>query len=136
MRSARKSVPADPLAFVQDYLARFRTAEDARLPRFLRWSRGLLWLRHRAYVEKRLAGTTKPDPLAFRTSCFWFQKKSRSSITCPGKLSLVVYATPGETGAYRRAQERLVELLQKLRTAVEIPADNARPVRACRIRLR
>jgi len=58
-----KSVPADPLAFIQDYLARFRTAEDARLPRFCGGLVGYFGYDTVRYVEKRLARTTKPDPL-------------------------------------------------------------------------
>jgi anthranilate synthase component I len=40
-----------------------------------------------------------------------------------GKLSLVVYAQPGQPDAYSRAQKRLAELLDQLRRPVAIPAS-------------
>jgi len=122
-----KSVPADPLAFVQDYLARFRTAEDARLPRFCGGLVGYFGYDTVRYVEKRLARTTKPDPLGLPDIVLLVSEEIAIVDNLSGKLSLVVYATPGEAGAYRRARERLVELLQKLRTPVEIPADTRGP---------
>ena len=118
-----KSVPDDPLAFVQDYLARFRTAEDPRLPRFCGGLVGYFGYDTVRYVEKRLARTTKPDPLGLPDIVLLVSEEIAIVDNLSGKLSLVVYATPGEPGAYRRARERLAELLQKLRTPVEIPAD-------------
>ncbi|HUP95331.1 MAG TPA: anthranilate synthase component I [Burkholderiales bacterium] len=122
-----KSVPADPLAFVQDYLARFRTAEDARLPRFCGGLVGYFGYETVRYVEKRLARTTKPDPLGLPDIVLLVSEEIAIVDNLSGKLSLVVYATPGERGAYQRARERLIELLQKLRTPVEIPADTHGP---------
>ena len=122
-----RSVPADPLAFVQDYLARFRTAEDPRLPRFCGGLVGYFGYDTVRYVEKRLARTTKPDPLGLPDIVLLVSEEIAIVDNLSGKLSLVVYATPGETGAYRRARERLAELLRKLRTSVEIPADTRGP---------
>ena len=118
-----QSARDDPLAFVQDYLARFRTAEDARLPRFCGGLVGYFGYDTVRYVEKRLARTTKPDPLGLPDIVLLVSEEIAIVDNLSGKLSLVVYATPGETGAYQRARERLAELLGKLRRPVEIPAD-------------
>ncbi len=42
-----------------------------------------------------------------------------------GKISLIVYADPGEPDAYARARERLQELRRKLREPVAIPFQTA-----------
>src|SRR5687768_4551181 len=58
-----RAMADDPLTFVNDYLARFTTAEDPRLPRFCGGLVGYFGYDTVRYIEKRLAGTRKPDPL-------------------------------------------------------------------------
>ncbi len=113
----------DPLAFVDRYLARFRTAEDARLPRFCGGLVGYFGYDTVRYVEKRLAGVRKPDPLDVPDILLLVSEEIAIVDNLSGKLSLVVYAEPGQPEAYGRARKRLAELLQKLRAPVAIPAD-------------
>jgi anthranilate synthase component I len=113
----------DPLAFVGEYLARFRTAEDARLPRFCGGLVGYFGYETVRYIEKRLAGREKPDPLGVPDILLLVSEEIAIVDNLSGKLSLVVYAQPGEAQAYRRARARLAALLQKLREPVAIPAD-------------
>jgi anthranilate synthase component 1 len=114
---------ADPLAFVNDYLARFRTAQDRRLPRFCGGLVGYFGYEAVRYIEKRLAGARKPDPLGVPDILLLVSEEIAIVDNLSGKLSLVVYAEPGERQAYARAKERLRELLQQLREPVTIPAD-------------
>jgi anthranilate synthase component 1 len=117
----------DPLAFVQDYLDRFRTAEDPRLPRFCGGLVGYFGYETVRYIEKRVARTAKPDPLGVPDIVLLVSEEIAIVDNLSGKLSLVVYAKPGEPDAYERARARLAELLQKLRAPVVIPPDNHGP---------
>ena len=119
---SRSSV-ADPLAFVQSYLGRFRTAQDPRLPRFCGGLVGYFGYETVRYIEKRLAGTAKPDPLGVPDILLLVSEEIAIVDNLSGKLSLVVYAEPGQRGAYKRARRRLAALLRKLRAPVKIPGD-------------
>ena len=126
IEAGRADVPVtagDPLAFVNDYLQRFRTAQDRRLPRFCGGLVGYFAYETVRYIEKRLAGTAKPDPLGVPDILLLVSEEIAIVDNLSGKLSLVVYAEPGRPRAYARAKERLRELLQKLREPVRIPPD-------------
>ncbi|MGZ9067716.1 MAG: anthranilate synthase component I [Burkholderiales bacterium] len=122
-RTLERVTAEDPLAFVNDYLSRFRTAHDKRLPRFCGGLVGYFGYDTVRYIEKRLAGTRKPDPLGVPDILLLVSEEIAIVDNLSGKLSLVVYAQPGEPGAYARARERLGVLLKKLRAPVAIPAD-------------
>ena len=123
----QRSESADPLAFVADYLARFKVARDDRLPRFCGGLVGYFGYDTVRYIERRLAQAPKPDPLGAPDILLLLSEELAIVDNLSGKLSLVVYAQPGQAGAYRRAQERLRELLGKLREPVAIPADVSGP---------
>jgi anthranilate synthase component 1 len=120
---AARCTVEDPLAFVNAYLSRFRTAEDRRLPRFCGGLVGYFGYETVGYIEKRLAGGRKPDPLGVPDILLLVSEEIAIVDNLSGKLSLVVYAEPGEPDAYSRARTRLRELLEKLRAPVAIPAD-------------
>jgi len=122
-RTKARTTADDPLAFVNDYLGRFRTARDSRLPRFCGGLVGYFGYETVRYIEKRLAGTQKPDPLGVPDILLLVSEEIAIVDNLSGKLSLVVYAEPGEPQAYARAKDRLRELLQKLRQPVAIPPD-------------
>jgi anthranilate synthase component 1 len=122
-RPVARACADDPLAFVNDYLSRFRTAEDPRLPRFCGGLVGYFGYDTVRYIEKRLAGHRKPDPLDVPDILLLVSEEIAIVDTLSGKLSLVVYAEPGVPNAYRRARSRLAELLARLRAPVSIPAD-------------
>src|SRR5690349_4846145 len=102
-RVVSKTTVADPLEFVNDYLARFRAAQDARLPRFCGGLVGYFAYDTVRYIEKRLAATRKPDPLDVPDILLLVSEEIAIVDNLSGKLSLVVYAHPGETDAYGRA---------------------------------
>ncbi|MDB5923544.1 MAG: anthranilate synthase component [Betaproteobacteria bacterium] len=122
-----RSSVADPLAYVQDYLARFRTAQDTRLPRFCGGLVGYFGYDIVRYIEKRLSHTRKPDPLGVPDVILLVSEEIAIIDNLSGKLSLVVYGKPGQENAYATARARLSELLQKLRAPVEIPPDTQGP---------
>jgi len=122
-RTIERAMADDPLAFVNDYLSRFRVAEDPRLPRFCGGLVGYFGYDTVRYIEKRLSGTRKPDPLGVPDILLLVSEEIAIVDNLSGKLSLVVYAEPGQPDAYARAKRRLAELLKKLRAPVAIPHD-------------
>ena len=117
----------DPLAYVNDVLARFKVAEDPRLPRFCGGLVGYFGYDTVRYVEKRLADARHPDPLGVPDILLLVSEEIAIVDNLSGKLSLVVYAEPGQAGAYARAQARLAELLDALRKPVAIPPSPPHP---------
>jgi anthranilate synthase component 1 len=113
----------DPLEFVASHLARFKVAQDVRLPRFCGGLVGYFGYDTVRYIEQRLAGNLKPDPLGVPDVLLLVSEEIAIVDNLSGKLSLVVYAEPRQPDAYRNARRRLGELLQKLRKPVVIPAD-------------
>ena len=113
----------DPLACIDAYLARFKVAQDPRLPRFCGGLVGYFGYDTVRYIEKRLAHVSKPDPLENPDILLLVSEEIAIVDNLSGKLSLVVYAEPGVPGAYAVAQARLRELLARLRQPVAIPAD-------------
>jgi anthranilate synthase component 1 len=122
VETTRRTVD-DPLEFVQAYLDRYRTAEDPRLPRFCGGLVGYFGYEIVQYIEKRVGRAPKADPLGVPDIVLLVSEEIAIVDNLSGKLSLVVYAKPGEPGAYERARARLAELLQKLRAPVAIPPD-------------
>ena len=126
-RTVARTSADDPLAYVQGYLARFRAVQDPRLPRFCGGLVGYFGYETVRYIEKRLARTSKPDPLGVPDVVLLVSEEIAIVDNLSGKLSLVVYATPGDPDAYARARARLAELLKKLRASVTIPGDTQGP---------
>ena len=126
-RIVKETTAEDPLAYIDGYLGRFRVAEDPRLPRFCGGLVGYFGYDTVRYIEKRLTGASKPDPLGTPDILLLVSEEIAIVDNLSGKLSLVVYAEPGVPGAYQRAQARLSELLGKLRQPVAIPADASTP---------
>ena len=121
------SEEADPLAYVNDCLGRFRVAQDPKLPRFCGGLVGYFGYDTVRYVERRLAGAAKPDELGVPDILLLMSEEIAIVDNLSGKLTLVVYAEPGRPGAYAAACSRLQELLARLREPVSIPADVAVP---------
>jgi anthranilate synthase component 1 len=121
---------ADPLAYINDYLARFRAAQVAGLPRFCGGLVGYFGYDTVRYVEKRLASTKKKDELGTPDILLLLSEEIAIVDNLSGKLTLVVYAEPGKAGAFQAAQSRVKDLLAKLREPVSIPADRRGPSEA------
>jgi anthranilate synthase component 1 len=126
----RQSTVADPLDYVEKYLAQFKVApvaSAAKLPRFCGGLAGYFGYDTVRYVEKKLAHFQKPDQLGTPDIALLLSEELAIVDNLSGKLTLVVYATPGTEDAYARARARLAELLQKLREPVVIPPASSAP---------
>ncbi len=112
---------ADPLAFIDDYRARFRVASRPGLPRFCGGLVGYFGYDTVRYIEKRLADTAKPDPIGTPDILLLLSEELVVVDNVLGKLYLVVYADPTEAGSHARALARLDALEARLRAPLELP---------------
>ena len=120
-RETLREEAADPLAFVEKYLQRFKVATDPRLPRFCGGLVGYFGYDTVRYIEKRLARSDKRDELGTPDILLLVSEEIAIVDNLSGKLSLVVYAEPGKAGAYAAARARLAALLEKLCAPVSLP---------------
>src|SRR5690349_8060126 len=121
----------DPLAFLREFLGRFRAAPQPGLPRFCGGLAGYFGYDTVRHIEPKLAGhkPARSDALDDLPDMLLLLTDELAVIdNLAGKIYLIVYADPGEADAYRDAQERLQQLRRKLRTPVEIPHQTATQV--------
>ena len=114
----------DPLAFVAQYLKRFRAAPVPNLPRFCGGLAGYFSYDTVRHIETRLARTAKPPTpaLAAIPDMLLLLTESLAVVdNLSGKISLIVHADPAEPAAYAKARERLEGLRRKLREPVALP---------------
>jgi len=121
----------NPLAFLREFLDRFRAAPQAGLPRFCGGLAGYFGYDTVRHIEPRLAGHRPvargalgdlPDMLLLLTD------ELAVIDNIAGRIYLIVYADPGEPDAWRSGQERLQQLRRKLRTPAETPFQTATEV--------
>ena len=129
-REIRREEIADPLAFVDAYLAGFRAAPLASGLRFAGGLAGYFGYDTVRYIEPRLAAVSKPDPLGMPEVRLLLTEELAVVDNLSGKLHLIVYADPAADGAYARAQRRLQELRAMLRTQAQLPPHRAGPAPA------
>ncbi len=108
---------ADPLAWIEDFQARFRVAEVAGLPRFNGGLVGYFGYDTIRYVEPRLRQCPNPDPLQVPDILLMVSDEVLVFDNLSGKLHVLVHADPQQRGAYDRAHARLDALVERLRSA-------------------
>jgi len=121
---AEKSQTGDPLAFVREFLSRYRVAELPGLPRFCGGLVGYFGYDTVRWIEPRLAGGwLKPDALGCPDMLLLVSEELAVIDNLSGKLYLVVYADPTKPRAWHDAQARLRELLGALRLPLSPPSE-------------
>ena len=116
-----ESDDGNPLDFIAAYQKRFKVALRPGLPRFCGGLAGYFGYDAVRYIEPKLADTWKsggidvPDILLLQT------EELAVIDNLSGRLYLIVYADPGQSEAYFRAQRRLSELTDKLLLSVTAP---------------
>jgi anthranilate synthase component 1 len=119
---------ADPLAWIEAYAKRFKVAERPDLPRLAGGLMGYFGYDTVRYVEPRLAGVAKPDPLGTPDILLMLCEELVVFDNLSGKLKLIVHADPGSADSVARAEVRLDELLDKLRQPLALPEAGLAPV--------
>jgi anthranilate synthase component 1 len=131
-RIGERAQDVDPLAFIGDYLKRFRAAPQPGLPRFCGGLVGYFGYDTVRHIEPRLAASGPPDALGTPDILLMLSEELAVVDNLSGKLTLIVYAEPGVPGAYAKARQRLRELLARLRAPVRLPEASSQPVRDAR----
>jgi anthranilate synthase component 1 len=114
----------DPLAFIASFLRRYRAAPARGLPRFCGGLAGMFGYDTVRHIEPRLADTAPaaaPALAAIPDILLLLTEELVVVDNLAGKISLIVYADPGEPDAFAKATARLSELRRKLREPVAIP---------------
>ncbi len=117
----------NPLDFVQAYQAKFRIPPHEGLPRFTGGLAGYFGYDTIRYIERRLAGTGKPDALGVPDILLMVSEEIAVIDNLSGKLYFIVYADPAVAEAYAMGIKRLHALVQRLRQPVTIPQAPAMP---------
>ena len=125
----------DPLTFVGEFLRRYRAAPRPGLPRFCGGVAGYFGYDTVRHIEPRLADSAPPSSPALADVPDILLLLTDELVVVDnlsGKISLIVYADPGEPNAYWSAHDRLQSLRRKLREPVVIPYQTATEVSTAR----
>jgi anthranilate synthase component 1 len=107
----------DPLAWIEDYQARFRAPELPGLPRFTGGLVGYFGYDTVRYIEPRLAEFDKPDLIGCPDILLMVSDELLVFDNLAGTLMLIVHVDPAADAALERGQARLDALANGLRTA-------------------
>ena len=108
----------DPLAFVEQFKARYRVPTLPNLPRFDGGLVGYFGYDSVRYVEKKLAHCPNPDPLGTPDILLMVSDAVVVFDNLAGKLHAIVLVDPAEEGAYEKGLERLKVLRATLRQPI------------------
>ncbi len=112
----------DPLAFVQDFLGRYRVPDLPGLPRFSGGLVGYFGYDVVRYVEHRLEpGWTRPDPLGVPDIHLLLSDELAVFDNLSGRLTFIVYADPAQPDALAAANARLDALVALLKAPLREP---------------
>lgn len=118
---------SDPLEFIEAFRARYKVAQRPGLPRFCGGLVGYFGYDTVRYIEKRLAGVAKPDPVGAPDILLLLSEELVVVDSVLGKLYLVVYADPTEPGSHARALARLNALEKALSAPLDVPVGAPLP---------
>lgn len=125
---AERTEAEDPLAWIEAYAARFKVAERPDLPRLAGGLMGYFGYDTVRYVEPRLTGVSKPDPLGTPDILLMLCEELVVFDNLSGKLKLISHTDPGSPEDLQRAEARLDELLERLRQPLTLPEADLEPV--------
>src|SRR5690606_29308749 len=108
----------DPLAFVEQFKARYKVPTIPGLPRFNGGLVGYFGYDSVRYVEKKLARCPNPDPLGTPDILLMVSDAVVVFDNLAGKMHAIVLADPSQAGAFEQGQAQLRELLNKLRQPI------------------
>ncbi|MBD1585069.1 anthranilate synthase component I [Pseudomonas typographi] len=106
---------ADPLAFVEQFKARYNVPSLPGLPRFNGGLVGYFGYDCVRYVETRLGKCPNPDPIGVPDILLMVSDAVVVFDNLAGKMHAIVLADPAEAGAFEAGQARLDGLLEQLR---------------------
>lgn len=114
---------ADPLAFVEEYQARFKVPELDNLPRFNGGLVGYFGYDTVRYIEPKLAKSCPKDPLQTPDILLMVSDDLVVFDNLSGKLLLIHHADPSVEDAYQLAQTVLDVLVHRLRKSTYVAPE-------------
>jgi anthranilate synthase component I len=110
----REETSADPLAFVEDYLAGFKVAEADCLPKFHGGLVGYFGYDTIRYIEPKLAQCPNPDKHQTPDILLMLSDRLVVFDNLSSRMFLIVHVDPVDEEAWHQGQRQLDELEQKL----------------------
>jgi anthranilate synthase component 1 len=117
----------NPLIWIEQFKQRYNVPDIADLPRFNGGLVGYFGYETIRYIEPRLRGTEKPDPLECPDILLMVSEEILVFDNLSGKVLLLTHANPEEADAYHRAVARVSELVVKLRDLQAKPQKHPKP---------
>ncbi len=111
---------ADPLAWIENFQARFRAPEIAGLPRFTGGLVGYFGYDTVRFIESRLAEFGKPDLLECPDILLMVSDELLVFDNLAGTLQLIVHVDPSQDNALEYGQARLEELATTLQVTASV----------------
>ncbi len=109
----------DPLQWINDFQVQFKVYEDEKLPRFTGGLVGYFGYETIGYIEKRLAKSTKPDPLGTPDILLMVSEEVVVFDNLSGKLFIIVQVdtdTDDIDSAVQNGETRLQQIADELCT--------------------
>jgi anthranilate synthase component 1 len=114
--TATESLTHDkPLAWIEQFKQQFNVPDIAGLPRFNGGLVGYFGYETIGYIEPKLANANKSDLLGCPDILLMVSEEMLVFDNLSGKMLLLTHANPNEADAYENAQQRLDNLVVKLR---------------------
>jgi anthranilate synthase component 1 len=104
----------DPLAWIGDFIERFRVPKLLNLPRFTGGLVGYFGYDTVRYIEPRLAKKNLKDPLDTPDILLMVSDEVLVFDNLKNKLYFIIHATPSQPDAYAKAEQRLEVLIKRL----------------------
>jgi len=118
---------ADPLAWIEEFQARFRVPDLGGLPRFTGGLVGYFGFETVQLIEARLAGRDKPDALGLPDILLMVSDEVVVFDNLAGRLYLVVHADASRADGQAEASRRLDRLEARLLEPFDRPQLHPRP---------
>jgi anthranilate synthase component 1 len=117
----------NPLDWLEQFKARYKVPDIANLPRFNGGLVGYFGYETIAYIEPRLRGTAKQDPLGCPDIVLMVSEEMLVFDNLSGKMLLLTHADPEQKNTYHLAVARLDDLTIKLRELKVNPKKHQSP---------
>lgn len=115
----------NPLVWIEEFKQRYKVPDIADLPRFNGGLVGYFGYETIRYIEPRLRGVEKSDPLGCPDILLMVSEEILVFDNLSGKVLLLTHANPTEDDAYNRALARVNDLAVKLRDVLAKPEKNS-----------